>query len=153
MATRQWWSSKRPLLKDRASIWAVRIAFALVFTWNVMCAVQFICWPLLFVDAYQLQGAGGMAAVQGLGVAFLMWNATYPAFVWDPVRFRSLGIVVLVQQVIGLIGELYIASTLGAGQELLSQGIARFVGFDALGLVLMGAAFYFFNRSCKAASA
>ncbi len=138
---------------DKARVWTVRAAFALVFAWNVLCAVQFICWPLSFTGAYQLEGAGAAAAVQGLGVAFLMWNATYPAFIWDPRRFKALGAVVVVQQAIGLAGELYIASSLGAGQELLSQGIARFVGFDALGLVLMGAALYFFFKPSKAASA
>ena len=83
----------------------------------------------------------------------MLFRSTYPAFIWDPRRFKALGAVVVVQQAIGLAGELYIASSLGAGQELLSQGIARFVGFDALGLVLMGAALYFFFKPSKAASA
>lgn len=47
----------------------------------------------------------GAAAVQGLGIAFLMWNATYPAVIASPLRFRAVAVIVLVQQAIGLAGE------------------------------------------------
>lgn len=133
--------------------WATRIAFLVVFAWNVLCAVQFICWPVDYVAAYQLEGAGAAAAIQGMGVAFLMWNATYPLFIWRPGRHRALGGIIIAQQAIGLAGELFIASGLGAGQELVARGIARFVGFDAIGLVLMCAALYLLIRFTKAPKA
>lgn len=132
-------------MSDKARAWVARIAFSIVFAWNVLCAIRFVCCPQLYTGAYQLDGPGAQAAVQGIGVAFLMWNATYPAFIADPQRFRALGPIIMAQQAIGLAGELYIASTLGPGQELLTQSIARFVGFDALGFVLMGAALYLFS--------
>ena len=84
------------------------------------------------------------AMVAGLGVAFLMWNATYPAVIISPRRFRALYVVVLFQQLIGLVGESCILAHLvgaGLGSSLMAAGIMRFVVFDAGGLVLMLVAF------------
>ena len=83
----------------------------------------------------------GAAAVRGLGVAFLMWNATYPAVIANPRRFRALYAVVLVQQAVGLAGESWILLSLPAGHAALAASIVRFIAFDAVGLVLMAAAF------------
>ena len=82
----------------RAAAWGVRGAFALVFAVNVQCALAFVAQPAAYAPAYELSGAAGTAAVQGIGVAFLMWNATYPAVIAQPRRFRSLAVVVLVQR-------------------------------------------------------
>ena len=128
----------------------VRIAFALVFIINVQCALQFVIWPQSFMGAYELSGAAGAAAVQGIGVAFLMWNATYPAFIAKPDRFKVLGWVIVAQQAIGLIGESLILATLAAGHDLLAASILRFIAFDAAGLVIMLIAlalYYAKNRS------
>lgn len=131
--------------------WLLRAAFAIVFAWNVLCALQFVIAPASFVGAYQLSGAAGEAAVRGIGVTFLMWNVTYPAFLAAPERFRALGWVILVQQLIGLVGEGLILSGLPhAGYEVLSASIVRFMAFDGAGLVLMGAAFYLFSRKASA---
>lgn len=120
---------------------AARIAVALVFALNVQCALQFVLWPASFAGAYELSGVAGEAAVRGLGVAFLMWNATYPAVIASPRRFRSLYVVVIAQQTIGLIGESAILLNLPAGHEILAESIQRFIAFDATGLVIMVAAF------------
>lgn len=120
---------------------AARIAVALVFALNVQCALQFVLWPASFAGAYELSGVAGEAAVRGLGVAFLMWNATYPAVIASPRRFRSLYVVVIAQQTIGLIGESAILLSLPAGHEILAESIQRFIAFDATGLVIMVAAF------------
>ena len=120
----------------RAAAWGVRGAFALVFAVNVQCALAFVAQP-----AYELSGAAGTAAVQGIGVAFLMWNATYPAVIAQPRRFRSLAVVVLVQQAIGLVGESCVRAGLPVGHDLLAANIERFIAFDAVGLALMAAAF------------
>ena len=37
----------------------------------------------------------------GRGVAFLMWNCTYPLVIWKPQRHTTLAGVVLAQQVVG----------------------------------------------------
>ncbi len=125
---------------SRASQWAVRAAFFFVFVVNVQCAVSFILWPASFAPAYELSGVAGEAAVRGMGIAFLMWNATYPASFASPWRFRVVAIIVVVQQCIGLVGESVLLAGLPAGHEVLVSGIRAFIMFDALGLVVMSAA-------------
>ena len=121
--------------------WAVRIAFLAVFLVNMDCALSFIARPAAFAGAYELSGVAGEAAVRGLGVAFAMWNVTYPAFIVRPDRWPVLGWVILVQQLVGLVGESVLLAALPAGHEVLVSGITRFIVFDGAGLVLMAAAF------------
>ena len=125
----------------RVWTWVVRVAFAVVFIVNVQCALVFVFDPATYAPAYQLSGPEGSAAVAGIGVAFLMWNCTYPLFIWQPSRFRTLGWIIMVQQTIGLIGESIIYAGLPAGYELLQSGIMGFIAFDGFGLALMAASF------------
>lgn len=118
----------------------MRIAFALVFAVNVQCALSFIVWPEAYLSAYELQGVSGVVVVQGIGVAFLMWNVTYPFVIIDPRKYWIVARIVLVQQVVGLIGESYILWTLPARHEVLGASIERFIAFDAAGFVLMALA-------------
>ena len=122
----------------RSAIWAIRIAFALVLAVNVQCALQFVFTPSDFAAAYELEGVPGEAAVRGLGIAFLMWNATYPAFIAAPRRFPVLGWVILAQQAIGLVGESALLFGLPAGHDMLAESVTRFIAFDAAGLAIMG---------------
>lgn len=126
-------------------VWAARITVAIVFFLNIMCAIQFIAWPESYAPAYGLPSTPEAAAiVAGLGVAFLMWNVTYPAVIVNPLRFRALHVVVLAQQAVGLVGESLIWLKL-AGQHLagglMSAGIMRFIVFDGAGLAVMLAGF------------
>ncbi len=125
----------------KAATWFARVAFAAVFAVNVQCALSFALSPADFAGAYELSGVAGEAAVRGIGIAFLMWNATYPAFIVAPLRFRVLGWVVLAQQAIGLVGESLLLFGLPAGHDALAASVTRFIAFDAAGLVLMGIAF------------
>ncbi|MGI6220930.1 MAG: hypothetical protein ACOYIP_03510 [Coriobacteriales bacterium] len=136
-------------MRQRPAVWAVRAAFLIVFIINVQCAVQFICWPDSFVGAYELSGVAGKVAVQGLGIAFLMWNCTYPAVIISPTRFRALGVVVLAQQAVGLVGELLLSASLPAGHDILQASISRFAAFDGAGLVIMLAAFVWMAVSLR----
>lgn len=122
-------------------VWFARVAFAAVFALNVMCALQFVLDPSSYAGAYELEGVAGETAVRGIGIAFLMWNATYPAFIAAPSRFRVLGWVILAQQAIGLVGESLLLYSLPAGHDVLAGSIMRFIAFDGAGLVLMGVAF------------
>ena len=115
----------------------VRVAYALVFAVNVQCAISFVVAPSAFAGAYELSGAAGEAAVRGLGIAFLMWNATYPAFMARPLKFKVLGWVIIAQQAIGLLGETGLLHSLPPGHEQLASSIMRFIVFDATGLVIM----------------
>jgi len=121
--------------------WIARIAVGVVFIVNVQCALGFVVDPGAYAAAYELAGVPGEVAVRGLGVAFLMWNVTYPLVIWRPQAHRTLFGVVLVQQLVGLVGESAIALMLPAGHAVLADGIGRFIAFDAFGLVLMGIAF------------
>lgn len=120
-----------------------------MFCLNVVCALQFIIDPASHLAAYELQGDSGAAAIRGIGVAFLMWNATYPPVIVSPTRFRTLGWVVIAQQVIGLVGETYILGTLGAEHVLLRASIMRFIAFDTGGLVIMLAAFIWLTLTLR----
>lgn len=140
---------KLPSTSDNAAIWLVRVCFTIVFVWNVLCAVQFIGAPAPFVGAYQLSGIAGEAAIRGMGVVFLMWNATYPLFIYQPARFKVLGAVIVAQQLIGCVGEGVIwASLPSVGYEVLASSILRFMAFDAtgLGLMLISSAFCLCRR-------
>lgn len=128
-------------MPPRPIVWFARVAFAAVFALNVMCALQFVIDPGSYAGAYELEGVAGEAAVRGIGIAFLMWNATYPAFIAAPSRFRVLGWVILAQQAIGLVGESLLLCNLPAGHDVLAGSVMRFIAFDGAGLVLMGVAF------------
>lgn len=123
----------------KALTWAIRIAFTAVFVMNVQCALSFIASPATFAGAYELEGVAGNAAVQGIGIAFLMWNTTYPAFIASPNRFPVLGRVIIAQQVVGLAGESWLYATLPVGHQILASSILRFIVFDTAGLIVMAA--------------
>lgn len=132
----------------KAATVAVRLVFTAVFVMNVVCALQFIVDPAAFVGAYQLEGAGAEAAVRGMGIVFLMWNATYPLFIVRPVKQKALGIIILIQQAIGCVGESFVLFALPADADVLAASIMRFTMCDAIGLVLMTLAFvWFFFRA------
>lgn len=134
----------------RVSEIVARIAFTAVFTLNVMCALQFIVAPGEYVGAYQLESMGAEAAIQGYGVVFLMWNVTYPLFIFKPLKHLALGAIILVQQLIGCIGETCILLTLPAeGADLLASSIQRFIAFDAGGLIVMIVTFIWLYSSTK----
>lgn len=135
-----------------AATWVVRLCFAFVFVVNVQCALGFALAPEAYMGTYELGGVPGRVATQGIGIAFLMWNCTYPLVIWRPERHRALASVVLAQQVVGLVGESLIRATLPAGHDLLASSIDLFITFDAIGLVLMVASWGIFflleKRTC-----
>jgi hypothetical protein len=118
-------------------LWITRLLIVFVAAWNVQAAVQFIGWPARFVGAYELSGAAGEAAVRGVGVLFLMWNLPYLVAAFHPTHFRLALSLSVGMQAIGLIGEIYILSTLMADHALLRTSILRFIAFDAAGLLLL----------------
>lgn len=132
--------------------WVVRLCFTFVFVVNVQCALGFALAPEAYMGAYELGGVPGRVATQGIGIAFLMWNCTYPLVIWRPERHRALASVVLAQQVVGLVGESLIRATLPAGHDLLASSIDLFIAFDAISLVLMAASWGIFflleKRTC-----
>ena len=113
-------------VRVRRAAWLARAAFLLVFAINVQCAASFVLLARCLRTVVRGGGVPGAAAVQGLGIAFLMWNATYPAVIASPLRFRAVAVIVLVQQAIGLAGESWLRFGLPAGHAALSASIERF---------------------------
>ncbi|MDR0308679.1 MAG: hypothetical protein LBH87_01970 [Coriobacteriales bacterium] len=122
-------------------VWAARILVFVVFAINVYCALLFVFFPEGSMAAYELTGASGRVALQGIGVVFMMWNCTYPLVILNPQKYRALFTIVIAQQIVGLIGESLILIHLPDGHALLAQGILRFIIFDSAGLVGLITAF------------
>jgi hypothetical protein len=129
-------------MADPASmrLWTSRLLIAIVTAWNLQAAIIFIASPGSFVHAYELSGVAGEAAVRGIGLLFVMWNVPYVFAAINPIRFRLGLVCALLMQLIGLIGESYIYSTLPAGYETLKDSILRFIIFDGVGLILLSIA-------------
>ncbi|MCB0101141.1 MAG: hypothetical protein H6635_05735 [Anaerolineales bacterium] len=118
-------------------IWISRLLIALVTAWNIQAAVIFIISPQMFVHAYELSGTAGEAAVRGVGVLFLMWAVPYLFATYHPIRYSLALTFALLMQLIGLLGESYILSTLTTDHIILRLSILRFILFDGVGLVLL----------------
>lgn len=121
-------------------LWLSRLLIAAVFIWNVQCAAAFLVSPAPYAAGFELEGTIGEAMVRGMGVLFLMWNVPYVVALLHPVRFRVALAEALVMQSIGLLGESLILATLPPANLLARTSIARFIGFDAAGLLLLLAA-------------
>ncbi len=134
---------------SRAAVWFARMAVLLVFAVNLSCIISFLFFPERYIGAYELDGVPGTVALQGLAIAFLMWNATYPLVIINPVKYRAVFAIVLVQQLIGLLGESALLFGLGGGHQQLAGSIQRFIVFDGAGLVLMAASFAVLLVSAK----
>ena len=62
----------------------MRLCFAFVFVVNVQCALGFtILAPEAYMGDYENGGVPGRVATRGIGIAFLMWNCTYPLVVYS----------------------------------------------------------------------
>ena len=121
----------------RFSLWLARFALAIVFFFNVSCALAFIVRPEAYMHGFEVSGVPGEIIVQGIGVLFLMWNVTYPLTIWHPWHYRWLFVIVIVQQIIGLAGETWMLLFLPSGHASLATTGTRFVAFDGGGLVAM----------------
>lgn len=129
-------------MKPTTAITVARVLVAVVLLSNLLCVAQFLFTPEAHTAAYQLQGPSSRVIVQSFAICFLMWNATYPPVIARPNRYRVLFGVVIVQQLIGLVGESILLASLAPGLETLAGSIVRFIVFDAAGLVLLLVAFF-----------
>ena len=123
-------------------LWITRITVGAVFLMNVSCALAFILQPEKYSSGFEVAGVPGMIYVQGMGILFLMWNATYPLVLFHPIRYRALFIVVLVQQAIGFAGETLLLFTLPSGHSPLRATGLRFMLFDGIGLIAMAGTYW-----------
>ena len=128
--------------RHRWSLWPARLVIGTVFLFNVTCALAFVAWPDRYAPGFEVSGVPGRVLVRGIGILFLMWNATYPPVLVRPDRHRTLFAVMLAQQAIGVAGETWMWVTLPPGHAALWTTGLRFIAFDAAGLVGMGLVFW-----------
>jgi hypothetical protein len=128
--------------RHRLSLWLARLVVGTVFFFNVACALAFVTQPDRYAPGFEVSGVPGRVLVRGIGILFLMWNATYPPVLVRPDRNRTLFAVIMVQQAIGLTGETWMWATLPAGHAALWTTGLRFIAFDGAGLVGMGTVFW-----------
>lgn len=122
-------------------LWAARLLVGSVFLLNITCAAAFLLAPERYTSGFEVSGVPGSVLVRGMGVLFLMWNATYPLVLVRPDRHRVLFAVLLAQQAIGLVGESWLWLTLPPGHAALRTTGLRFILFDGAGLVAMAIAY------------
>jgi len=128
--------------QHRLALWVTRLMVGTVFFFNVTCALAFVTRPDRYAPGFEVGGVPGRALVRGMGILFLMWNATYPPVLIRPDRHRTLFAVILAQQAIGVAGETWMWATLPAGHTALWNTGLRFIIFDGAGLVGMAVAFW-----------
>jgi len=121
-------------------IWTARTLIGLVFIANLTAAVPFVLHPGRYAPGFEMSGVPGDVFVRSLGILFLMWNAGYPPAIYAPHRQRTLLLVLIAMQIIGLLGESWMALTLPAGHDALLRSGLRFILFDGAGLVFLLAA-------------
>ena len=121
----------------RVTLWLARLALAVVFCFNISCALAFVARPAAYAPGFEVSGVAGEALVRGMGILFLMWNVTYPLAMWHPYRYRWLFLIVVVQQAIGLAGETWMLLTVPPGHPALVATGFRFVAFDGGGFVAL----------------
>lgn len=124
-------------MKPSTCLLLARLAIALVFLWNIQCALAFLLWPGRFTAGFELSGTPGEAALQGLGVLFLMWNIPYAVALWHPLRYRVSLYEATAMQAIGLLGETFIYLSLPVAYSLLHASVLSFIAFDGAGLALL----------------
>lgn len=133
-------------------VWIARIIVLAVFICNMQCAYSFMFHPEDAIEAYQIAGAGAIPVTRSIGISFMLWNVTYPLVIWKPLRFRTLFIIVIIQQALALASEICLMFTLGPEMNLLFDAIFKFIRFDAPGLILMILAYAITRQAAAAAS-
>ncbi|HOM66518.1 MAG TPA: hypothetical protein PLA02_00935 [Brevefilum fermentans] len=122
------------------SVWAARVLIAIVLFWNLQAAVHFMLKPAVYAPSFQLQGVPGQVAIAGYGILFLMWQVPYVFAVLHPGIFKISLWSALIMQVIGVIAESLLLSTIPGDYTLLRGSITRFIIFDGAGVpILLGA--------------
>lgn len=126
---------------QRTTRWLTRLVLTVIFCFNVGCAWAFLARPADYAPGFEIEGVVGRTIVRGVGILFLMWNATYPLAIWRPWRHRQALLIIIAQQVIGVAGESWLLLTLAPGHAPLRATAWGFITFDAGGLVAMLLAF------------
>lgn len=118
-------------------VWFARFSVALVFLFNLQCAIAFWLRPRAYAPAYELSGDVAVAVMRGFSVLFLMWNVPYVVALLHPWKYRLVLWLAVVMQAVGVVGETLILLDLPAGHDVLCAAIRQFITFDGFGLILL----------------
>ncbi len=95
--------------KSNVLIWVSRTLICAVTFSNLLAAFQFMLRPNIYAPGFELQGESGTAAIQGMGLLFLMWNVPYIVALLHPFKHSISLIEAVAMQTIGVVGEECIA--------------------------------------------
>lgn len=118
------------------SIRVARILVAIVFLFNISCAIQFILYPDQFSPSFNLSGEAGKVVIQSLGLLFIMWNVPYAFAIIHPRKNYIALTSALIMQAIGVIGESWIYANI-ITLSMAKNSLIRFIWFDTGGLILL----------------
>jgi hypothetical protein len=118
-------------------LWIARLLIAIVTCWNLECALVFLTHPGVYAGAFELVGFPGQAAIQGMAILFIMWNIPYLVALWHPQHHKVSLWEAIAMQTTGVLGESYIFISVSTSFTLLHASLARFVLFDAVGILLL----------------
>jgi hypothetical protein len=138
---------------SRRWAWGARAAVLVVFTSNLSAAVPFVLRPARFAGGFELAGTAGNVVVRSIGLLFVMWVVPYVPALLAPVHHRICFPVIVAQQLIGLMGESWMWLNLPAGHAALRATGRRFILFDAVGLILLLAAWWMAHQAAVRAMA
>ena len=124
-----------------------RILIGVVLGLNLDCAFLFLIHPDQFIYGFELSGVGGVVAIQGMGLLFIMWSVPYTIAFYQPVTYRICLQAAIAMQFIGLMGETILFFTLPVGHAALRVTGSRFILFDAPGLLMLIAAWTVTRKS------
>jgi len=126
-----------PKHNPEPTLWIARFLIALVFFFNVQCAVLFLADPRVYAPGFELGGTAGSAAIQGIGLLFLMWNIPYAVALWHPYRHFISLVEASLMQATGFLGETLLLFSLTADHAAIRASVTRFIAFDGSGLLLL----------------
>ena len=133
--------------RETRKVWIARLLVAVVIFINLQAALQYILNPNAYSGAFELEGIPGMAAVRGVGILYVMWQVPYVFAAINPIAHRLSLTEAVLMQAIGLLGETWLRSRIPVEHTVLRNSILRYIIFDAGGLVLLGIAWFFVNRT------
>ena len=120
-----------------ARTWTARVLIGLVLLDNFQAAVIFLLFPSRMSPGFDLTGVAGNAAIQGIGLLFLMWCVPYFIATLDPRRHKASFIESIAMQTIALVGESILLALLPTRLPVLTASVQRFISFDGLGLLFL----------------
>lgn len=123
--------------KSNIKIWLARLLIGIVLGMNLLCAVDFIARPSLYMGSYELTGEVGKAVIVAFGILFLMWQVPYFFALYHPKKYKTSLLQAILMQAIGLIGESLLLGTISSEHAILRGSITRFIIFDGGGLLFL----------------